>query len=129
MSDEGVTLNIIMKDYATPVLSQLIVDWFMWLPVNEQISWLKSIGIEASRREEYIGAMNDQAQHPVVLPSATPAPAPATGSIPVMTQHVDITPTMALKGGPHVKGRPKPQPGSNLLASPTVDLTKRKGKS
>lgn len=126
MADEVINTKPIMTDYATPEFSQLIVDWFTLLTVPEQIEWLKSIGVDASQREEYISAMSNNANnHPVVLPDAPPAPAPLTGSIPVVTQHVDITPTMAMKGGPNVKGRPKPQVGSNLLASPTIDLTKR----
>jgi hypothetical protein len=86
-----------MTDRATPVLSQLIVDWMSAMTIPEQVARLKMIGIPHDRREEYVSAIASQ---PAVLAIE---PGPTT---------LEITPEMALEGGPLVKDRPQPGVGN-----------------
>jgi hypothetical protein len=106
-----------MTDHETPLFSTLVVDWFRGMETPRQLDMLTLMGVRDDQRESYIRALHHQ---PVVLSSTTP---PAlTGSLPVV--HVEITPTMAIEGGPSVKDRPMPRPGSRN-PKPTIDLTKR----
>jgi hypothetical protein len=105
----------IMTDHESPMFSQLIVDWFSGMPVEQQIDWLKLIGVPHDRREAYIQAI---AGRPVAISTTTPAA--LTSSLPIITE-VDITPTMAIEGAPG-QDRPMPQVGSR---QPKVVQSKR----
>lgn len=109
-----------MRDEATPTFSGMILGWLDGLKTTEQIEFMKRVGVPHDRREEYLKALSGD---PVVsLPQ--PAQRAITSSLPII-QHVDITPTMAMEGAPGRPNRPMPQPGSDLLAKPTIDLSKR----
>lgn len=105
-----------MWDTGAPTFSAMILGWLDGLVTTEQIEFMKRVGVPADRREEYLKAIGGD---PVV---SLPQPPPClTGSLPVV-DHVDITPTMAMKGAPDAPDRPEPKVKTK---PPIVDLKKQ----
>jgi hypothetical protein len=113
-----------MVDTASPFFSTMIIDWLDNLSTSEQIRIMKLLGVPGDRREAYLAVLESKGSSEVAT-RAVYEIEPAEGKYDDH-QELVITPTMAISGLPSVKNRPKPIGNRDLLARPTIDLTRQK---